>query len=539
MIVAGRDPHRLLGPLAWARLGLAAVLFAVAPLAGADLSVARDPRMAGGGGLVASGAILLLVPRAGSQRALLLLCFLDVAAITAVVTVTGGPGSVFTFLYVPSVTAAALLLPRPTSLGVAAAASVLHIGVVFIRTVLPVTVLLEPLHDTTALETLTMFLNSGTLLIVAIVAGGLAEQYRSAHQELQDQTRTLRDVEAFKNLVFESVGTGLIALDREHVVTAFNPAAERITGRTAETAIGSHWTSLFGTVLALDAIDATIGADRNRSTRHEVALLRPDGVRVPVRLTFSGLHAGDEARVGLIAACEDLSAIREMEARMRQADRLATLGRMSANIAHEIRNPLASLSGAVEALTSDTLGKPERARLGQIVQQESERLNTILREFLDYARPSPPSITQVDVAQLVDEILLLIEHRAVDVPHVKIARDLPPGLLWPIDGQQVRQALWNLCLNAIDAMPEGGELSVTASAAHDRLRLEVADTGGGIATEDLEHIFEPFFSTKPRGSGLGLALVHRIVQDHGGAVDVRSTIGVGTVFTLRLPRHHA
>jgi len=539
VIVLGRDPHRLLGPLAWARLGLAAILFAVAPVIGADLSVARDPRLAVVVGFVASGAILLFVPRAGSQRALVLLCLLDVAAITAVVTLTGGPRSVFTFLYVPSVIVAALVLPRPRSLAVAAAASALHIGVVFIRTVFPVTILLEPLHETTALETLTMFLNSGTLLIVAIVAGGLAEQFRSTHRELQDQTRTLRDIEAFKNLVFESVGTGLIALDRDHVVTAFNPAAERITGRTADATVGAHWTTLFGDVLALDAIDATIGADRNRSTRHEVALPRPDGTKIPVRLTFSGLHAGDDARVGLIAACEDLSAIREMEARMRQADRLATLGRMSANIAHEIRNPLASLSGAVEALTSETLGKTERGRLAQIVQQESERLNTILREFLDYARPAPPSITPVDVSQLVEEVLLLIEHRAVDVPPVKIARDLVPGLVWPIDPQQIRQALWNLCLNAIEAMPDGGELSVAANAANDRLRLQISDIGEGIAPEDLEHIFEPFFSTKPRGSGLGLALVHRIAQDHGGSVDVRSTTGVGPVFTIRLPRHHA
>jgi two-component system sensor histidine kinase HydH len=122
---------------------------------------------------------------------------------------------------------------------------------------------------------------------------------------------------------------------------------------------------------------------------------------------------------------------------------------------------------------------------------------------------------------------------------VKIARDLPPGLVWPIDAQQMRQAIWNLCLNAIEAMPDGGELGVTASVDDDRLRLQVSDTGAGIRPEDLEHVFEPFFSTKPEGSGLGLALVHRIAGDHGGSVDVHSTDGVGTAFTLRLPRRHA
>jgi two-component system sensor histidine kinase PilS (NtrC family) len=535
--VVGRDPYRLLGPLAWARLGLAAVLFAVAPVISSDLAVARDPRIALVVGAVASGAILLFVPRHGSLPTVSLLCLLDVAAITGVITLTGGPHSLFTFLYVPSVTAAAVLLPRPGSLAVAAAASSFHIGVVFLRTVFPITMLFEPVHDTTALETLTMFLNSGTLLIVAIVAGGLAEQFRSTHQALEQQTRTLRDVEAFKDLVFESVATGLIALDRNHVVTAFNPAAERITGRSAAAALGARWTTLFGTVLGLDAIDATIGADPRRSTRHEVTLVRPDGTVVPVRLTFSGLHAGDDARVGLIATCEDLSAIREMEQRMRQADRLATLGRMSANIAHEIRNPLASLSGAVEALTSEALGVPERGRLAQIVLRESDRLNTIIKNFLDYARPAPLTVTPVEVTDLVEDVLVLVEHRA-EPPHLKIRRDLPSSLVWPVDAQQMRQAIWNLCLNAIEAMPDGGELGVTAGVHDDRLCLELSDTGAGIADEHLEHVFEPFFSTKAGGSGLGLAVVHRIAQDHEGSVDVRSTTGTGTTFTLRLPRPH-
>jgi two-component system sensor histidine kinase PilS (NtrC family) len=344
-------------------------------------------------------------------------------------------------------------------------------------------------------------------------------------------------VEAFKDLVFESVATGLIALDRNHVITAFNPAAERITGRGAAVALGAGWTTLFGTVLGLDAIDATIGTDPRRSTRHEVSLPRGDGTAVPVRLTFSGLHAGDDARVGLIATCEDLSAIREMEQRMRQADRLATLGRMSANIAHEIRNPLASLSGAVEALTSDALGTPERGRLAQIVLRESDRLNTIIKNFLDYARPAPLTVTAVDVTDLVDEVLLLVEHRA-EPPHLKVRRDLPASLVWPVDAQQMRQAIWNLCLNATEAMPDGGELGVTARVHDNRLCLELSDTGAGIPGEDLEHVFEPFFSTKAGGSGLGLAVVHRIVQDHGGSVDVRSTGGTGTTFTLRLPRPH-
>jgi two-component system, NtrC family, sensor histidine kinase PilS len=479
----------------------------------------------------------MLVPAARTRSRRVVLCLLDVTLITAVVAATGGPRSLATFLYVPSVIAAAILLPRIGSLAVAAAASALYTGIVFAQTVLPVTMLFEPLHETTAVELLTMFLNSGTLLIVAIVAGGLAERFRATHQALEIQTRTLRDVQAFRDLVFQSVDTGLIALDRRHVITAFNRAAEDITGRSAVAAIGTPWMALFGAALPLDTVDAAIAHDPSASTRYEILLDRPNGSAVPVRITFSALRGGDHTRMGLMATCEDLSTIREMEERMRQADRLATLGRMSANIAHEIRNPLASVSGAIEALTSPLVAEPERERLTQIVLRESDRLNAIIKNFLAYARPAPLAITTVDVTELIDELIVLLEHR-VEPGGVKIVRELPVTLPWPLDPQQFRQALWNLCLNGLQAMPDGGELRVAAARVDNRLQVSVSDTGIGIDVRDREHVFEPFFSTKPEGSGLGLPLVHRVAQDHGGTVDVRSTQGAGSVFTMSLPRHH-
>src|SRR5213592_1152860 len=208
-----------------------------------------------------------------------------------------------------------------------------------------------------------------------------------------------------------------------------------------------------------------------------------------------------------------------MEERLRQADRLATLGRMSANIAHEIRNPLASLTGAIEVLASSGTAGEVRERLAQIVLKESGRLNDILRDFLEYARPAPLVRARVNLVEPIDEVLVLLEHRAA-AGTLKIAREFPPSLEWVADAQQFRQAVWNLCLNAVEAMPDGGELRVTAGVVGGRLEVRVADTGEGIARDDLGHVFEPFFSTKPDGSGLGLALVHRIMQEHGGEVHV-------------------
>jgi signal transduction histidine kinase len=206
---------------------------------------------------------------------------------------------------------------------------------------------------------------------------------------------------------------------------------------------------------------------------------------------------------------------------------------MAANIAHEIRNPLASLSGAVEVMAG-AASDETRERLGQIVIKETGRLNDIIREFLEYARPAPLSRMPVNVAEAVDEALVLLEHQATPGT-LKTVREFAPSLVWSVDLQQFRQAVWNLCLNAVQAMPDGGELKVVMAPVAGRLVMRITDTGEGIAPADLGHVFEPFFSTKADGTGLGLALVHRIVQDHGGEINVHSRPGQGTTFTITMP----
>jgi two-component system sensor histidine kinase PilS (NtrC family) len=528
------DSNRLLRGFGLARLGVAALLLALGPLLPAELIPGANRDILALSLLtvvVTSGALGVLPSVARPQRIAWLICLLDTALVTAVVAATGGARSIFAFLYVLSVTAACVLLSRTGGLTIAAAGTVFYTALIFGRTVLPTTVFEAP-KESTALEVITIFLNAGTFLIVAIVAGGLAERFRSTRQELETKQADLKDLEAFTNLVFHSVGTGLIAVDGEHRVTALNRAAERITGVNAEAAVGRPW-DVFGAGLSLADVEPEIDTPDPRPPWREVILHRAGGDDVPVRLTFSALRAGDGRRIGLIAACEDLSAIRAMEARMRAADRLASLGRMAANIAHEIRNPLASLSGAVEVLAAGAVDET-RERLGQIVLKETERLNTIIREFLEYARPAPLSRSTVNVAEIVDEVLVLVEHRARPGT-LKVIREFSPSLPWSVDRQQFRQVVWNLCLNAMQAMPDGGELKVSVAITRRRLVLRVADTGEGIPSGDLGHIFEPFFSTKSGGSGLGLALVHRIVQDHGGDIDVHSRPGVGSAFTVTLP----
>ena len=533
------DANPLLRVVFWGRLGVAGLLLPLGSLLPDELMPGRNQAaLAISLAIVVLSSVVLLLsrPSARPQQLAWLIALLDLVIVTAVVASTGGARSMFAFLYVMLVTAACVTLSRTGGLTIAAIASCLYTALVFGRTVFPVTALFEVPEESTALEILTMFANAATFLVVAIVAGGFAERFRSTRAELEAQRKNLENLEAFKDLVFESVGTGLIAIDRDQVITAFNRTAATITGVAVERAIGRSWQEVFDDVVSFPVIEAGVDAGHGASTRHELTLPRAHGRGTPVRMTFSALVDGAGDRLGLICACEDLSAIRAMEDRLRHADRLATLGRMSANIAHEIRNPLASLTGAIEVLASQGPTGELRERLANIVLKESARLNAILRDFLEYARPAPLARARVNVCETIDEVLVLLEHRATPGA-LKVLRELPPTLMWEVDPQQFRQAVWNLCLNAVQAMPDGGELRVTARTVDKSLVVCIEDSGHGIGGSDVAHVFEPFFSTKPGGSGLGLALVHRILKDHGGEVDVESTAGGGSTFTLRIPHH--
>src|SRR5262245_6405828 len=289
------DSNDLLRGFGLARLGVAALLLAVGPALPEELIPGTNRGILALALLVvvaSAGSLTVFTPVAQPHRVAWLVCLLDTTLVTAVVAATGGPRSIFAFLYVLSVTAACLLLSRTGGLAIAAVGSALYTGLVFGRTVFPMTAFFEAPQESTALEIITIFMNAGTFLIVAIVAGGLAERFRSTREELETKQADLRDLEAFTDLVFHSVGTGLIAIDREHRVTAVNRAAEQITAVAADDALGRAWTD-FDTGVPLAAIEAAIEPPGPSSAWREVMLRRADGEKIPVRMTFSALRAGD------------------------------------------------------------------------------------------------------------------------------------------------------------------------------------------------------------------------------------------------------
>ena len=336
---------------------------------------------------------------------------LDVALATGIIAASGGSRSVFTFLYVLTVLEGSFLLGLRGALVAASLASLLYVHIVLGRQLLSLLGLAEP-AETTALEALTVSINAAVLLTIAGLAGSLAERYYRAQRSLERQRREFSDLQAFRDLIFQSVGSGLIAVNPAGHVTAFNRAAESITGVPEREALGQTWEALFGSGVDLDEARLAVASPGAQSLRYEIRLRRRDGLEVPIGVSFWSLRSGEGEVVGLIGVCQDLSSIKRMEQRVRQADRLATIGRLSANIAHEIRNPLASLAGAIEALARELPPDSGRDRLVEIVLRESDRLNHIIRDFLEYARPAPMTPHSIDLAELLEEVLLLVEHRS-------------------------------------------------------------------------------------------------------------------------------
>jgi two-component system, NtrC family, sensor histidine kinase PilS len=256
-------------------------------------------------------------------------------------------------------------------------------------------------------------------------------------------------------------------------------------------------------------------------------------------VTMIGFPGG---RNGYLFTFQDVTELRRLERSARLQQRLAAVGEMAAGIAHEIRNPLASMSGSIQVLRQELPLTDDQAQLMDIVLRESERLNDTIRSFLAYARPQKFAVARLDVGKVVTDAALLLRNSSEARDTHTVDVQVPPTPVWyEADENQIRQIVWNIASNGLRAMPSGGRLALSVETDHatsqDEVVLSVQDEGRGIPAEELDGIFQPYRSTFERGTGLGLAIVHRIVSDYGGVIQVSSTVGVGTTVRVRLPVH--
>ena len=473
----------------------------------------------------------------------------DIALVSALVLFSGGGESVFTFLYVAVIAYAAMLLERGGAIVSALAAAAAygavlladHAGIASGSSVEPGGLLLAR-----------WVLHGGALLLVSVLATRLVGELERTGAALSQRTSDLVELQTLHERTVESLMSGLLTTDPEGRITSFNLEAERITGLSRAEAHGRDLEEVLPGLRALIGAAGAPGSD----LRSRIRMRFVDRCDTERHLGVGAyLLRGDSPdRAGLVVIFQDVSAVVQMERELRRSERLAAVGELSASIAHEIRNPLAAISGSVQILqkTQGALGD-EAHRLMDIALRETLRLDRLIADFLTFARRAPLRAESVSLAAVVDETLEALE--AARPANVRIERAVETRLVVQADPGQLRQVLWNLVINACQAMPEGGVLRVSAAPQHPappqgsrragRMEAEakpagaeiaVMDQGVGIAEDALEHVFDPFFTTKPTGSGLGLAIVHRVVSEHGGSVRVeRGRAPWSTVVRVLLP----
>jgi two-component system sensor histidine kinase PilS (NtrC family) len=470
---------------------------------------------------------------------------IDALLVSAFIYFTGGVTSYFTSLYVLPVIAASTIQFRRGGLLVATLSTVLYGGLVLAQYLAASGLRSDPWLaaysqslPAGSVARYTVALNVFGLFAVALLGGSLANSLRSAGAQLEQASTEIADLQALNQHVIDSLPSGLATTDPSLRILTFNRGAEAITGVPAAGAVGRG----IDGILQLSApVMESIQSDllsKGIRRRHEFRY-RPANGRGELELGLTASHLETPGgRVGLLFTFQDVTAIKKLERDAAIQQRLAAVGEMAAGIAHEIRNPLASMSGSIQILRQELALSSEQEQLMDIVLRESERLNTTIRSFLAYARPQRFQIARFDVRRALNDAALLLRNSAEVLDGHEIVVDVPETELWyEADEGQIKQIVWNLATNGLRAMPGGGRLRLAAAVdpASDGVVLTVGDEGIGIPPEELDALFQPFHGTFAKGSGLGLAIVHRIVSDYNGEIQVSSQPGSGTTVAVRLP----
>ena len=484
---------------------------------------------------------VLTVPLAERRRWLIdVQLAADAVVISAAVLLTGGVSSYFSALYALPIIGASILQFRRGGLLVGALSALLYAGVVvgqyqgaseLLGAWWPAISQLPRPPGTLA------FYMAGLdifgFLAVAVFSGYLAERLRSADASLARASSEIADLQAFNEHVIESLTSGLATTDRHGRVLTFNGAAENITGHRAEDVLGRR---IFDLLQLSPAFAVSLDAKEEGSRRADLRFTTPGGRQLEVGLSAAPLITPG-GRAGFLFVFQDITETRRAQRKAAVQDRLAAVGEMAAGIAHEIRNPLASMSGAIQILRQELPLSAEQGQLMDIVLRESERLNDTITSFLAYARPQRISSRRFDLRRAVNDTALLLRHGPESCGGHSIRVDVPRAPVWfEADEGQMRQIVWNLATNGLRAMPDGGGLVLGLQAEEAGcVALKVRDEGVGIVPEELDSMLQPFQGSFAQGTGLGLAIVHRIVSDYGGEIQVTSAPDVGTTVCVRLP----
>ena len=469
----------------------------------------------------------------------------DVIFVTGIVLLTGGIDSVYSVLYSLVIIYSTLFLGRRGGLSIAALSTVCYVAIVHVQP----SGIFEFLYDegivpgvelTRGYILTRVTTHVASFFIMALLTSFVVEQERKTQRLLAEKATAFDRLDLLHRSIIESVDTGILTVNLEGHIRSFNRAAEEISGLTFGEVFNRSAEEIFPGVS--DVLSPAGSEERKRQRKRlEILVRKKSGADMVLGISDSPL-VEQGVKIGSILIFQDLTPFKEMEREGEKNKQLAFIGQMAAGLAHELRTPLQSLSGSIQILRRDLRLAPSDERLMQVILRAKDQMEGLVRNFLLMARSNLGRRAETDVGELVKDVIESLAVGSEWNPRVELREDLGQDLWVMGDPAELRQVLWNLMINAIQSMPEGGTLSVTARPDGDNgearaVRVEIGDTGPGIDPVHIEKIWEPFYTTREKGSGLGLAIVRRIVESHGGAVEVQSEAMRGSRFRVRLPRH--
>ena len=477
---------------------------------------------------------------------------LDLCLSTVLVISTGGlRQSVFTFTLFLPIVSAAIVASRRAALGFASALTLVIVGLCAISLdLVPLFQGLIPRPRTDALRQAQIFdasLNVGFAFILAWSAGQLNRQLGTATVVAEQRQLQLRSLQVEHRQIVQSLNSGLMTIDQDGVIVFINHAACSIAQIKEQDALGRRLGAIFPAVEeALHTLEFHAEGQEVLERRLESHTLTPTGQLKYLGFSVSPLLDQAHQAAGRIIIFQDLTTIKALEQEAKHAEHMAAIGQLAAAIAHEIRNPLASISGSVEMLRDMLNPQEDEAALMGIVIQEVDRLNDLITRFLEYSRPQQLRPERLELGPVIDDVVELFGHKFSQrkLQVLVNVQDVGP---FEFDQESIRQVLWNLLNNAAEAM-EGlpqeawpGQVAIEVTQrGRDQIVVSVEDQGSGVDEKLREKVFEPFFTTKTQGTGLGLATMYRIVAAHGGQIHVEaSAVYGGAKFVIQLPRSSA
>ena len=478
---------------------------------------------------------------------------IDQLFITTLIYFTGGKESFFPIAYIFSIIASSTIFYKRGAIFSASLSSLLYGLLLLLQLHRWINPLGEPsIYDASQIF-YTLIIYMATFYIVAFLSGAISEELKKKKKELIQKQVDYNQLEAFNQNIIQSLDSGLLTIDLSGNINFLNRTAEKILGRDGESLKDTSIYDLFPKINeVVEQVRMKVPESSSEYQRYETLLTNHEGGKIYLGFSFSPLTDPEGSLIGHTLIFQDITKFKEMEEQMKRVDKMAAVGALAAGMAHEIRNPLASLSGSIQMLKTElTLDDPQQ-HLMEITLRESERLNALITDFLLFAQPPQSHKIVYPIGKILEETLDLFIHSPSFHDGIRILRPSPhEGIRISIDPDQMKQVFWNLFINAAQSMSNGGEIQVHLGKGNalgitslslpppvrdkEWVKISIIDSGKGIPLEEKEKIFDPFFTTKEDGTGLGLSIVHKIVENHKGLIKVDSELGRGSTFTIFLP----